>query len=401
MHSMDNAGAPASKLAERRRDDCSRRRPAARQLMLLVGAGIAVAAGAQPAAAAGWSIQSVPRPSRPADVYLTGVSCTSTRDCVAVGDANVVATDADTPFVEHWDGTTWSIERTPTLPSADGGGALQGVSCASSSACMAVGSVGPQDGLLAERWNGSTWSLQRPPDPFDAWVLKGVSCASSTECVAVGAGEVPVADRWDGRRWSAQNTHFDPQATASGLLSVSCPSRTTCDAVGADDVGLCSDPYVYGSGYSDYYVEMFGAWTSGRWSVRQQPNIACSTSGNDGGGKALNAISCTSRTACTAVGAEIYRWNGSRWSTQRAALDKYGLSGVSCSAPDACTAVGSQVFTWNGRDWSNLPIPLPSDAVSATATLNSVSCVAPDACVAVGDYQNRAGRDLPLIESER
>ena len=402
MHSMDNAGVPASRLAGRRRDDRLRRSQFIRQLLLLVGAGVVVAAGAQPAAAAGWSIQPAPRPSRPADTYLSGVSCTSTRDCVAVGDSNVVSTDTDIPLVLHWNGTTWSSERTPTLPSAIGGGALADVSCTASNACMAVGSFGPADGPLAERWNGSAWTLEHPPDPFDAWEFNGVSCVSSTRCVAVGTGDVPVAELWDGRRWTVQNTQFDPQTTASGLLGVSCPSRTTCDAVGASDVGFCADPYYYyGSGYSDYYVEMFASWTPGRWAVFDHPEIACSRNGTEGGGRGMAAVSCTSPTACTAVGSEIYRWNGIRWSTQPAVIDKHGLLGVSCTSPLACTAVGSEISTWNGRAWSNQPIPLPADAASATATLNSVSCLPPDSCVAVGDYQNRAGRDLPLIESER
>jgi hypothetical protein len=259
---------------------------------------------------------------------------------------------------------------------------------------MAVGSFGSEEGPLAERWNGSSWSLQRPPDPDYAWDFDGVSCVSSTECVAVGGGEEPIAERWDGRQWSVQTTHFG-EALSSGLLGVSCPSRTACAAVGADDVGLCSDDY--GSDYSDYYVEVFGLWTSGRWALRPHPNIPCSGSGDDGGGDGLAAVSCTSPTACTAVGSEIYRWNGSRWSIQPGGIGTDVLSGVSCTSPDACTAVGSHIYTWNGHDWSSLPIPWPAHA--AAATLNSVSCVSPDSCVAVGTYANRAGRNFPLVES--
>lgn len=41
---------------------------------------------------------------------------------------------------------------------------------------------------LANGWNGIGWSLESTPNPVGALssILQGVSCASSTECVAVG-----------------------------------------------------------------------------------------------------------------------------------------------------------------------------------------------------------------------
>jgi hypothetical protein len=157
VFTQDYARPRASKLVERCRDDGSRRSRAARQMMLLVGAGVVAAVGAQSAAAADWSIQPVLLPLRPASTELSGVSCLSTSDCIAVGVANVNATG---PLVEHWNGTSWSIERTPIPPLNDGGGALSGVSCTSSSACTAVGSFGSGDGPLAERRDGRGWSVQ-------------------------------------------------------------------------------------------------------------------------------------------------------------------------------------------------------------------------------------------------
>ena len=397
MSSMDNARPRASKLAERRRDDRSRCSQVIRQLMLLVGAGLVVAASAEPAAAADWSVQPVPLPPRPANTSLSGVSCTSTSDCVAVGVANVISTDNYIPLIEHWNGTKWSIERSPVPPLSDGGGALRDVSCASSNACVAVGSFGPTYAPLAERWNGSSWALQRPPAPVDAYEFDGVSCVSSTECVAVGSGDEPIAERWDGQRWSVQVTHLpETQATVGGLLGVSCPSHATCAAVGANDIGLCSDPYEYGSGYSDYYVPVLGLWASGHWSLRQRPNIACSMTGQVEGGNGLDAVSCTSPTACTAVGSQVYRWNGSRWSVQPTPGSNR-LAGVSCTSNNACTAVGSALHTWNGDGWSVLPIPSPARATDVT--LSGVSCVSPDSCVAVGSYENQATQDFPLIVS--
>jgi hypothetical protein len=59
------------------------------------------------------------------------------------------------------------------------------VSCISIDACTAVGSTSSSTGF-AERWDGVTWSVQ--PDPalsaFDSSELDGVSCASATACIA-------------------------------------------------------------------------------------------------------------------------------------------------------------------------------------------------------------------------
>jgi hypothetical protein len=99
VFTQDYARPRASKLVERRRDDGSRRSRAARQMVLLVGAGVVAAVGAQSAAAADWSIQPVPLPLRPASTELSGVSCLSTRDCIADG-----------PLAERRDGRGWSVQ---------------------------------------------------------------------------------------------------------------------------------------------------------------------------------------------------------------------------------------------------------------------------------------------------
>jgi hypothetical protein len=80
------------------------------------------------------------------------------------------------------------------------------VSCTSSTACITVGyfySSSDKYVPLAEKWNGTTWSAQEPPNPTGAEEgrLSGLSCTSSTECTAVGYFEdssfayLPLAER--------------------------------------------------------------------------------------------------------------------------------------------------------------------------------------------------------------
>ena len=220
MYSLDIARLRASEPAEsRRRNRIGTSRTelrtagsrVVRQVLLLFGAGVVAAAAAQSAAAAGWSIEPVPKPPNSGDTELSGVSCTSTRACVAVGWRDVPATNDPVPLVERWNGSTWSTEHTPMSNTAGWSGSLSAVSCASSSACVAVGlSYGDNSssGPFAERWDGSSWSIERIPQLGDAEALDGVSCASSTDCTAVGYGKSSVAAHWNGTRWSAREHSF-------------------------------------------------------------------------------------------------------------------------------------------------------------------------------------------------
>ncbi|HJS94380.1 MAG TPA: hypothetical protein VJ741_08960 [Solirubrobacteraceae bacterium] len=355
-----------------------------------MGVAIAAAAVARSAAATAWSIQRAPAPPD-SDSWLSGVSCTSARDCTAVGWSAEQLAAEPVPLVEHWNGTTWSMQRTP-IPTTDWGGAFLAVSCTSGRACVAVGAsyAGNSSGPLAERWDGSSWSIQHVPRVFGPDQFNGVSCVASTDCVAVGYGQAVA--RWDGHRWRAQNVHVTgPRDLVSiGLTSVSCPSHIACAAVGKFDI-VCD--------YYDYYsVPILGFWTFGRSWLRPNPDLDCSNSRGGGGSRVLNAVSCTSTAACTAVGTAIYRWNGRRWFTQPARLGTDDeLNGVSCTSANACTAVGPDIYTWNGRASSRVTVPRPSEA--AVAWLAGVSCTSRDSCIAVGDYQNQVSQDSLLIEA--
>ena len=122
----------------------------------------------------------------------------------------------------------------------------------------------------------------------------------------------------------------------------------------------------------------------------------CANGGGSPGGSSLNGVSCTSPRACTAVGTGVYRWNGRRWSTQRAPIGADELGGVSCTSANACTAVGSGVYSWNGRRWLSVPI---TDASAADRELAGVSCLSRASCVAVGNYTDGGLEVRPLVES--
>ena len=133
------------------------------------------------------------QPARPA------CRAPSATNCVAVGryttSTGANAADAG-PFktlVEQWNGTTWSIVASPN-PAGTTFARLDRVSCtATERFCMAVGvastTVTGTDHPMAERWNGTAWTLvavgPRSGRSYHTIGLSGVSCSSSTHCIAV------------------------------------------------------------------------------------------------------------------------------------------------------------------------------------------------------------------------
>ena len=373
---------------------------------------------ASPALASGWLIQPTPQP--PAGTYsqseLRGVSCPSSSVCIAVGNGSVAGNGV---LAERWNGTSWSIEPTRNLFA----GLLYGVSCASPTACTAVGGYSTTAGnqlTLAARWNGISWSTQPTPNPNTATYtnpagagynfLNGVSCASKTACTAIGnynnqeRQQLALVERWNGISWSIQPTPNPAGATYSELNGVSCASKT-CTAVGASNTGPLGD------------LTLAERWNGTRWSIQPTPNPAGSS------GSFLNGVSCASTTACTAVGSYNYRqlverWNGKRWSVRQtpspAGAVSSALNGVSCASSKACTAVGSYtlgagcstfqapcsglplVERWNGISWSIQRTPNPAGATYSE--LNGVSCASKTACTAVGNYIVNGGAELTLVE---
>ncbi len=142
---------------------------------------------------------------------LNGVSCASSTYCVAVGEILIRGSEYTRPQIVMWNGTNWSLTPTPKK-SVDSG--LASVSCISASDCVAVGEYdggagGPGYRTLSEVWNGTTWSIVPSPNKTtEDSGLDGVSCTSASNCVAVGwysyAQDTPLAliESWNGSAWS-------------------------------------------------------------------------------------------------------------------------------------------------------------------------------------------------------
>jgi hypothetical protein len=317
-------------------------------------------------------------------------------------------------FAELWDGSTWTIQRIPTA-SATETGVLSGVSCSSKSACTAVGYLEEASGStlpLAEVWNGTRWSEQSAPLPkgSSSSVFSAVSCTSNVACTAVGysdvapAGDfVTLAEAWNGTKWTIEST--PNPAKASQLLGVSCTSANACTAVGSWQKPPPMGPRAGSKTLAE-------AWNGTKWVIQATPPLASSPDGE------LSGVQCTSKNACMAVGysglpgaavplADV--WNGSTWTPQATpsvtGAQATQLYEVSCVSTSACTAVGAALFTdsvqtlvevWNGKAWVTQPTPDPS-----VNSLSAVSCTSAASCTAVG-YSYDAANDsyVTLVEAK-
>jgi hypothetical protein len=273
----------------------------------------------------------------PQDNALGGVSCPSAGDCFAVGDSwRRNALYNPTPLVERWHGRRWEIQRTLPLQNSN----LNAVSCWSASGCVAVGdTLDPSlEVPLIERWNGRRWTVQRSPAPTDGslYELDGISCTSARACIAVGKYG---AERWNGRDWTILPVPNRPGPQTSELLGVSCSSPRACIAVGDSSI-----PEYKG----DTNTTLAERWNGRQWTIQSTPNPDTGAYSNN----ELAGVSCASAHDCVAVGNGgapplIEHWNGTRWTVQQAPLPAPGrqidiglLSGVSCPSPGTCTAVG-------------------------------------------------------------
>jgi hypothetical protein len=276
-------------------------------------------------------VSSPPSGSNPT-VELNGISCTSASFCIAVG--RIFKSGGDQILTEKWNGTKWTQLTSPSM-GPDAFVDVYGVSCKSTTFCMAVGWFTDEPSeALAMKWNGSSWTVETVPNDGDTEdnILESVSCATTTFCIAVGNGPGQLIDRWNGSVWTIVST------TANfGLEGVRCRSTTFCMAVGAQSSG----------GATDTLAEK---WNGVTWSVLTTPNVSGSP------GNILHSVSCTGTTFCMAG----------------------GYSQGSGSDTDALTE------TWNGSTWSIVPSVSPT----SESSINSVSCTTGTGgnfCLAVGE----------------
>jgi hypothetical protein len=371
-----------------------------------------------------WSKHSTPDLGAGFASDLGSVACAQPTTCFAVGATSSSSPRHTLPLIERWNGASWSVESVPVPPDATQDASLASVSCGGATSCTAVGRYdnSTDEGRLVEHWDGTSWSLQSSPSPSPIHQSQflSVACASATTCTAVGItygagtkmGE--VVEQWNGTRWSITSAFNHP---GWGLDAVSCFDTWHCLAVG-ENLALRGEGSVWTdvSPSTTRATDLRGVsctapldcvavteegspshgmhWNGTTWQLQTGPSGAQT--------ELMYGIACIATGSCVAVGygangpqAELL--HGNAWSDD-AVPDPVGpttgfVHGVSCDVATHCVAVGSStgapgtvavqyIADWNGTAWSLDRHPL---RVPRWTQLESVSCTSAQSCVAVGE----------------
>jgi hypothetical protein len=380
------------------------------------------------AASGGLSIVSSPNAGEMSE--LNGVGCATASQCWAVGVYFPGGEDTHIrTLIERYRHGAWQIVGSPNATSSQSEGydLLHSVACTSKRNCWAVGEshLAPEDSVaLIEHYDGKVWGLASPAVSIrqKETALSAVTCLSESDCWAVGrvvvtgaAGNETLIEHYDGKSWSeVSSANMTGESSTQALAGVACTRTTStsddCWAVGTYAT-LC--PLTSGKLCFRNLIEHYDGST---WSIVTSPNG--SPNGNPYSYQ-LNGVACATASYCVAAGVAaeglgsfgytvIERYDGSAWSGvsglgQNGTEDR--INAVSCSTRKSCVAVGSRPNEENtlveqnsgGGAWMVMASPNEGSINSPLPinVLNGVTCIR--TCFAVGrsgQWHERGTRTL-------
>jgi hypothetical protein len=319
----------------------------------------------------------------PVDVQpIDAVSCPATSLCVAVDRAGGILSSTDPA------GGRGSWHRADV----DGSNELTGLSCPSTTLCVAVDAAG--NVVTSEDPGGgrSAWAVaqidssptQNNTDNAGAVLVRGVSCPSTTLCVAVdAAGNALLSTNPTGGTAGWISVHVDtnssygcnetgpPALTCQPpLVGVACPSVAQCVAV-------------------DFSGNVLSTATPGA------PLPWASTPIGGGGLSSLWGISCPASGFCATVdgiAGRVITFNPAAPATQTSRSLPYSLYGIWCQSQSLCLASAQTPGGISGLVGSVDPLaPGSTWSLSSLGGVNAIACPATSPlCLAADDEGNIA-----------
>lgn len=303
---------------------------------------------------------------------------------------------------------TWKLQRLPFDPAYAGGeiGPLFAISCPSSDFCLTGGSHGklattarPESGA----WNvfyvppGDDNGGPPPPPgaenlpPYRPHVL-GVSCPSSSLCVAVSnAGDIYTSS--DPSRGTAAWSRADIDADEfnTHLEAVSCPSPSFCVAVSGGTKSN-NNPSTSGKILSSH--DPTGG--SAAWHIAQlDPPLD------------LRSVSCGSPTLCVAVGqngrivtSTDPDGGPSAWHDAGSPAGSSHLGGIACVTGPLCVAGTASGNLLTSTDPAGQPTQWASRSGGGSVPITGVSCPTETRCLAVDNNGDVIVSDRPTGDSD-
>jgi hypothetical protein len=332
---------------------------------------------------------------------FNGVSCASARHCIGVGD---VVSSVNSGAAASLDPVSGGVPLGQSLHLIGSSGFLNGVSCPSRTACLAVGENPYETRGIAVPLNPDTAMVRSGQELhiISGIFMSGVACASRKECLAVGhdssgSGVTVALSAATGAILRGQRVQTIPGTGGVGLEGVACPLANLCVAVGEN------------SGRSAGVAVPLNPATG---AIRRGQSIRNVTHKG-----VLFDVACPSTTVCLAVG-----WGASQPSVavpidpRTGALSKgqsdrsisvraATLTAVSCSSNSLCLAVGDD--TGDPSVGQAVPIdPTTATIVAAqsiqtlegTGALSAVVCPSEGQCLAAGSSFESAGAVTEILD---
>src|SRR5215472_4336899 len=245
--------------------------------------------------------------------YLTSVAAPASGDVWAVGNFASVGARPPAPLIEHWNGSSWSLQPTDALKRLKSAlpYTVTSVSALAPNNVWVLGTPGSNSSDVYLHWNGTSWKLFRGPNLISPRLGSAAMQVVATDHRGrvwavggwVGQGETGyprggIVERWNGRRWQV-NRH----AAWKEPLTMVAP-------VAPDDVwAIAGGSFTTAGTYGLSPVQVLH-WNGSTWQVKLSRGGASSVAP-----AGLVAVSADDAYVLGATTQRPYidHWDGTRW----------------------------------------------------------------------------------------